>query len=84
MKMLYEVTCSFTYYAYTEDSSAAIFCAEEAARDRVLTDAATVQVVKYRDHCLLDGWDGYSLVYGSEEDMELRDALKGLPERGAT
>lgn len=83
MKRLYEVTCSFTYYAYTEGSSAAIFCAEEAARD-VLTDTATVQVVKYRDHCLSDGWDGTSLVYGTEEVMELRDALKGLPERGGT
>lgn len=79
MKRLYEVTCSFTYYAYTEGSADAIYCAEDAARDKVLFDTATVQEVKHRDHCLADDWDGTCLVYGTDEDMELREVLETLP-----
>lgn len=85
MKRLYEVTCSFTYYAYTDNSRGALDCIDEVLRDISpfeITDDAEVVAVSHAHHHMRGVWDENCLVYGTEEDLALGDALKMLPERG--
>jgi hypothetical protein len=75
---LYEVTVEFTYYAVADDERGAEWMAKDAANDEDLCNCASASLIN--KHATL-AWPGDSLVYGSEKDTTLDEALAamGLP-----
>lgn len=71
MKKPFLVTIEIEYAAMAEDEAEAIEHAREVVSDSYLTDHCFAQPLAR----LPDGWEPDSLVYGTDHDMTVQEAL---------
>jgi hypothetical protein len=81
-KKLYECRYEIVYYAEAESVEDAQDHIQDVARDDFFDSYdVTVNEVKFKDHPIDGGWDKSSLLYGTDGDKKLSEALGALPER---
>jgi hypothetical protein len=81
-KKLYECRYEIVYYAEAESVEDAQDLIRDAERDDIFdTYSVEVREVNYSDLCIDGGWDKSCLLYGTDGDKTLGEALKALPER---
>lgn len=80
-KKLYECRYEVVYYAEAESEAEAQESLRGAQNDDIFdTYSVDVREVKFSDHPIDGGWDERSLVYGTDGDKTLGEALSTLPE----
>ena len=81
-KKLYECRYEIVYYAEAECVEDAQDLIRDVERDDIFDSySVLVNEVKYKDHALDGDWNGSCLLYGTEGDKTLGEALGALPER---
>lgn len=80
-KKLYECRYEIVYYAEAESELDAQEFIRDAQNDDIFdSHSVDVREVKFSDHPIDGGWDHGCLIYGTDGDKTLREALKPLPE----
>ncbi len=81
-KKLYECRYEIVYYAEAECVEDAQDLIRDVERDDIFDSySVLVNEVKFKDHPIDGGWDKSSLLYGTDGDKKLSEALGALPER---
>lgn len=79
MRRIYTVTVSFEYAVLADSESDAESYVDDVFRDQTHTDLDmdTRLMRDYKGRYVMpDGWDGRSLIYGTDEDLTLGDAIE--------
>ena len=72
---LFRCEVNFTYYCLAENATKAGYLARDAAADISLSDCVDTDSVYTFSLCYTDGWLPNSLVYGTQEDVTLEQAI---------
>ena len=81
-KKLYECRYEIVYYAEAECEDDARDCLRDAQNDDPFDYfGVDVREVKFKEYPVNAGWDKGSLLYGTDGDKTLGEALEVLPER---
>jgi hypothetical protein len=73
-KKLYHCTIEIGFYALAENERDAMSCATDAVDDLYLPDYCIAELARKSDPIEAD-WDWESLVYGTREDITLKQAM---------
>lgn len=81
-KKLYECRYEVVYYAEADSEQDAQDYIRDAKDDDIFESySVDAHEVKFNDLCIDGGWDKGCLLYGTDGDKTLGEALKALPER---
>ena len=80
VKKLFEVSTEIYAYVMAENEEEAREVGHEALGDQHYSSSdIKTEEVKGKDHCLMSDWEPESLVYGTDTDTTLAEAMKDLP-----